>query len=634
MTSFLQTLKNDLAFGSNEQARQSAESDVDYTSIPLYFFELQVLGDSYLFPLTLGILSLTLSEPFSMEPTMTQQGGLFVEEQGQVMRRLSIRGDTGFYPTTLRSGNNPLLAQPADRSFGRRLPKQSGNALSGQRQLQMLQDNVFRLYGDFKRDPNKSAFTKMFFYDNQAHESWQVAPVSFTYDRSASQPLHNPYAIELLILQRADYKALATLSPDTSIFTTLRDQTASLTSLSSRLIACIRDISSVQRQLTLAVHQVAHVVSQAQDVFDATNALLQGTEDLIRAPYASIFALAQDAEAAVLLAYQLRATGAAVADWPEAIKNRFLLVVTLCEQLSMQPQLFSQTPSATQFTGVQAAFANPGGQGMPPIATSFGNLKAQGSSVTASDAAITANQFIAKPKSFSKSFTYQVKLGDSLTTLAAKFLGDPNAWQSIAEINRMLSPIFPTATAASRAYTDDARPRGILVVGQTLFIPDSQSGSTAGVASTNTFLKNDAVIGAKPYDTADAMLYGRDLAYSQTPHGLDLALSQTLGSTDLAVTGGTPNASQAIQTRILTEQGTAALYPSLGLGKVVGFGNKSLDTQALQLRVSQSVAADPRVAQVKDIKVSLGASADAYVVDVSVVLVGQSTTSQVSVKVG
>jgi hypothetical protein len=40
------------------------------------------------------------------------------------------------------------------------------------------------------------------------------------------------------------------------------------------------------------------------------------------------------------------------------------------------------------------------------------------------------------------------------------------------------------------------------------------------------------------------------------------------------------------------------------------------------------------VAQVKDIKVSLGASADAYVVDVSVVLVGQSTTSQVSVKVG
>lgn len=632
MTSLQQTLNNDLVFGSNETQRQGAQNDAAYAQVPLYFFELRVLGNSYLYPLTLGLQSLTLSEPFSMEPTQTQQGGLFVEEQGQVMRRISIRGDTGFYPTNLREGYNKIPLSPADKSFSRDLPVQSGAALSGHRQLQMLQDNVFRLYGDFKRDPKTSESTRMFFYDNQSSESWQVAPVSFLYDRSSSQPLNNPFAIELLVLQRANHKELAAASPDTSIFAALRNQTASLTSLSTRLIACIRDISAVQQQLTLSVHQVAHVVSQAQDVFDSVTALLQGTEDLIRAPYATVFALAQDAESVVQLAYQLQSVGSAIANWPEPIKNRFLLVQTLCEQLSLQGQLFSQTLSASQPNRSLSSSAT-SAQALS-VAPSFGAIKAQGSSQTASDADIRLSQFVATPKSFGKSFTYQVALGDSLVGLAAKFLGDPNAWQSIAEINRMMPPIFATATASARAYTDDIRPRGILVVGQTLFIPDKQT-TNAGVAgaanTTNTFLQNDAVAGAKPSDTAAQMLYGKDLAYSKTAHGLDFSIAQTFGFPDLAITQGTGNVTQAIQTRVLTEQGTAALYPNLGLGKLVGFGNKNLDVQALQLRVSQSVAADPRVAQVKGIKVSLAGSADAYVVDISLVLVGQNATSTVSV---
>ena len=90
---------------SLEQARQKRTGDTRFTLQQgrfLYAFELLVPGAANInnktiraiVPLTLNPQSITLTEPFALTQTPTVGGGLYIEEEGIIARRLSITGTT------------------------------------------------------------------------------------------------------------------------------------------------------------------------------------------------------------------------------------------------------------------------------------------------------------------------------------------------------------------------------------------------------------------------------------------------------------------------------------------------------------------------------------------------------------
>ena len=155
-----------------EAARQEATQDENFYKKIIYYFELQVpeeasqfdAAEVFLFPLALNPENYSMNEPFALEKTCTQGGGLYVEEDGIAGRTIQLRGSTGFKPRPLKGfGTQALKLKIENRSHGRRLLADVFSNLSGQRHFHYLQDVVFRTYSDLKRDPATSEGTNLIF---------------------------------------------------------------------------------------------------------------------------------------------------------------------------------------------------------------------------------------------------------------------------------------------------------------------------------------------------------------------------------------------------------------------------------------------------------------------------------------
>ena len=88
----------------------------------------------------------------------------------------------------------------------------------------------------------------------------------------------------------------------------------------------------------------------------------------------------------------------------------------------------------------------------------------------------------------------------------------------------------------------------------------------------------------------------------------------------MATVTGIDNVKQAADTRLVIEQGTALLYPLLGLQRIVGTGQASADLQQTRLRIQQALEADPRIASVPHL--SAYAQADGVALDITLELIG------------
>lgn len=612
-----------------ETKRQLAAFDADYVVTPTYFFELilppqlQTGRGSYLFPLQIGPQSVAMSEPFAIEVTPTQNGGLFVEEQGIVQRRIRLRGNTGFWPTPLEIDPPQDVEPPQGRSFGRKLPHQKGYPLSGMRHFQFLQDSVFRLYGDLKRDPTTAAQTSLVFHDPQSDEHWLVAPMSFASERTSSQPLIFPYELELLVLDKAQANAVVSKSPDQGLLAALKSVYGATQQFLVRATAAVQDLTAVQDDLRRSVQSVGATLGQVATLISAVSDFVGGTIGFVRSPYRLIFSIAQAAEAACATAENARRLGNTLFAWPRPIVQRFRAISTACEQLGLASKAFIRPASTLQS---QRAVGRPQDVGgAAPNFRSFAQLSAQGSAAIPSDPVLqgAATQVGAGLVDYPGTFSYQVKQGDSLTHIASRFLGAPQLWSVVAAANNMALPIIPNQRAVA-VRTDD-RPLGtVLSIGQVLNIP---SRTAIDVASPDV-----PVVGASPDATAEAQLFGTDLLLRKDASGkFDLQLGSNDGMADFAVVTGVKNVEQAAATRVGIERGSAAMYPLLGLERLVGTGRADVDLQGFKLRVVQALEDDGRIESVSNVQVRSQGDRLEVSVDARLKNLGQSSRLNLTV---
>lgn len=614
-----------------EMTRQIQNKDDFFIKKLLYYFELRIpakvatamnAGDTvFIFPLVLPPQSYSMEEPFTVEVTPTQGGGLYVEENGIVQRTIRISGHTGWRPRTLPLKKTvvPSMKLP-DRSYSRELQKTWIGALSGQRHFQYLQDSVFRTYGDLKKNPETSADTKLFFHNPRDQEDWEVVPQRFTLTRDSGQPLLYRYDIELLAVGPAT-DAKADFSEDQSLYDKLKDIMAWIQSAVSWVQGAINDLTSMINEVRLFIANINTILDNVNTIMEATKDFLDGATALIQAPYAFLETTIEMLENALAIessAKDLRDATNATLDFPEIARQKLRQVQDGLERLGTAPakwerghdKVMDDIRSYQEMRRrVSADRREEARQSTAP--STFSDLRNWGSKLTPGEEIAIDGEIVNGGQVFKFRSAKQVIIGqgDTLMSLSAQHLGDARLWQHIATMNGLQPPFINDQASAplvgsrisGTASGADSSPfPQALGIGSKILIPSNQVSTLD--------LPILPVAGVQLDEPAENQLLGVDLALEVAvgytgEHGAryDIPVNTEMGSVDAKIVEGKANITQAVLQRLVTDKGTDTLYKNVGLQRVVGLGFTEVDIELARFRIVEAIRADPRISSIADV---------------------------------
>jgi len=615
-----------------ERSRQALTQDDKFFRRMLFFFELRVPGNasvtptpqSYRYPLVIPPTSYSLSEPFVVEQTQTLDGGLYVEERGIVAREVRITGNTGVAPR-----RNPgqstfdIILPPERKSYSRKLPQRARAllaALSGQRHFQFLQDSVFRTYADLKRDPATSGGTSLYFYVPKDDERWRAFPLSFDLTRDGASPFLYTYDIRLLVTEPDG----PPISEDKRVLDVVKNPFRMLKFGVQTVQSAILDLANIQGQLDNLITGGTSLIGDAAGIANAASAFLDGTDRLVKTPLQGVTRTKDAIEAGMgtLAQAQLLGSGPSV---PGSLLNTLRKVQDGLLVLASYPEVY-QTPvgAAVEAFNARQSLATSqtpdaleGARSATPPRT-LREWRELGTSLLPGDYRRAREDLglgSTVPR-FSSAVERVVEQGDTLTTIAARFLGDARQWKILAVFNGLQPP-----------FITEQRLPGTLRVGDKILVPSYGKASQRETSLATMGVAVDA--------PAEEHFLGVDFALSPVPGPgdlVDFVVDVENGSVDFKRVRGRENLTQGLTTRVMTEQGTVALYPTLGLRRVVGLGVTAIDVEQAQFSVIEAVSADPRVAAVSGLDFSNTAEApDVITVDMDVSIRGIAKSERIQV---
>jgi len=643
-----------------EVLRQATVNDMNFYAYKLMFFELKIPSQlavfaqngSYLFPLKVPPDSYSLEEPFTVEASATQGGGVYVEENGIAQRVIRISGVTGFKPRPL-NGNGPLvmtMLSPEKKSYTRNLPPFVIDDISGQRHFQYLQDAVFRTYADLKRDPTTAEDTKLMLHIPKDDEHWLVVPQRFQLERTASDRVMYRYTIELLVVDKAE-AVDEDFSEDGSWIESISNAINTVNAAIQLAQGALNDLTALAAEIEGYVDNVATVLDGVAGIIDAASRFVEGVTDLIESPLAILNSLGNIIDSADAFLSTWEESGQSLQNLDDKVKDKWNKLGEALEMLGTQPEAFEPTP--------QGALARANNQVNPlktssaealatakarPPATSLMDFKKLGTALTAGDlqeAKANATFQLQKPVKYRSAKQVSLSAGDTLASLAARHLNDARRWQDIAVINGLKPPFTNKHASLDLRKADEAAMPGVRGLGDRILIPSKSKGVKE--------MPNPATLGVKPEEPSDVRFLGRDFrlelvtTISNPGNPLyDIPIDVARGSQDLQTIQGVANLAQGLTNRVTTEKGTDLLYKRLGMQRIVGTKQVGTDLEMSRFRAIQALQQDPRIARVRKLTfqgidpgttTDVGTPPDALLIDSEVEVRGFTESANVRITV-
>ena len=623
-----------------EKKRQLLSKDSSFYKEMLYFFELHIPPELavgfetvFYFPLVLPPNAYTLKEPFAVEATPTQNGGVFADENGIVQRYIHISGTTGFKPRALpRSSGLPLLAQkPDQKSYSRSLPPFIVSKLSGQRHFQYLQDAVFRTYGDLKRDPVYAPNTKLFFHIVKDDEHWRVLPQDLTLSRSASKPHLYDYSIDLIAIDKAEAKDF-TFSEDKKFLDKMKDSFSRVKAFISAVEGAVADIIAIVGEIKAVIKNIENIIGRVDDLVEKCKDFVSGNFTYINSPFEATLLIAKDIESSLNIYRQLQDMSIdllGVNQLPLKTINDLREIEAQIDMLLLHPILFTQsTQQAVQSTLHRTtlnALSDKKAESLlsgPP--TTLNAVDDLGTSITGGEirraqADIQADTAVLR---YTGAKEVAVSSGDTLPNLAARYLGDAKLWYYIAELNGLRHPYIREEGSANEPVNSLLR---TVAVGDTILIPTYEK--------TPQDLDDLPVLGVGIDRPASLRVLGTDILLNLQTNGLyDIAIDSEHGSTDFLKASGVVNISQVVANRLNIRKGTYVLSRNTGLRRIVGLNMIDADFELLRYAVTEALLADSRFTDIKALDLVSGDTADISVIEARVQVRG--FTDGLTIKTG
>lgn len=626
-----------------EQARQKKTGDTNFLKRMLYFFELVVPAEkmkngeqlNFLFPLIIPPEAMTLSEPFSVEATETLGGGLYVEENGIIQRNLTIRGNTGFHPRNLQTTSNgpggsflksaaraslgalidlgavngkPDLTAMDSPSYSRKLPIRVLAAISGHRHFEYLQDAVFRTYADLKKDPVSAAGTSLRFHNPKDEEHWEVVPKLFELERDKSKNrfLYN-YRIELLIVGPAE-KAEFNYMEDKTLLEQFNDKVRTVKKGVDLVTGGLNDLTRLSAEIKKSISNIVVLIDSVNRIKSAASDFVNGFSSLIDSTHAIVLSTRDMLNNSLHNAYKLERSGT-TSPMPETVVHTFRQVDKGLSFISANPSVFSDSNDTkinevknkqNKYTVDEATITEAKNTESP---SSYTELKNKGTALTRGEAEAISGEIDVGGNYFAYASAIRVLIssGDTLVSLAAKYMGDARLWQYIAILNDLKPPFVSDIASIDLSKRCDEHPfNNALGIGDYILIPSNN-------ASTNSY-GNMAIVGTALSESVENHIFGttfaldpiygkldRPVTYFSNNVKYDIPIDVEGGSIDVKYASGKKNLVQSLIMRIVIEKGTATLFKKLGLSRIVSMNFTPSDLENAKYRIRETILSDPRV---------------------------------------
>jgi hypothetical protein len=648
-----------------EAARQERLDDARFLRGPrpgdtLYLFELRVPGRALsdaggrgvtlFYPMVISPESYTMEEGFAISLTPGLRGGLAVEENGVVQRKLRIAGTTGFAPKKLRADAFPNMTSKAGASHAgmRGGPIWSGAMYSGQRHFHMLQDRVFRLYGDLKRDPNYAADVELYFHNLRDEEHWRVVPEQFNMSRRG---FLYAYEISLIIVgpgNKPDVTSNVDGSPEAAVIGSAATAAGSPAATAGAATAtkkkttpataAVKDTQSWYRNFINNVRALAGTIRQfAADLQGYVTLGLQLVEEAVALveqitnavlSYVSLFVGALDALASLARRIESFIEGvvSAILNFPDLVKQAWF---NLVDALHLGAAFGD--PEAT-ISGASAGLSSSDRRSAQDINTTPNTLRAATGGTESSEAvrrsgtALTTAEIVALRNrlntiedvpAFSSLEDYAVGNADTLTSISLRAFGSPKFGWVIAELNGLRPP-----------YISAVPLPGTVRPGERIALPSLSTGTSGDMISSYVRAESTA--------SRQTQLFFRDAKIgtsSRYSTKVDLVLDATKGNRSVETVEGLANLQQAIKTRLAIQLGQSVLFPTLGMERLIGLNDAEVDAEILRIGLQRTLQADGRVQTIPKIRLTRLDSLDGYEAVIDVVPRSVPSTVQVTADV-
>ncbi len=497
----------------------------------------------------------TLTEPFAVTLTPTEDDSVVAEENGIIIREIVIEGTTG-----LKKRKEEALSRGAS----------IGTEATGPDHFFDLR-NLFREYGELKKDPERGPRIQMIFHNVKEDDHYVVIPRAFETPRdAATNRMHFNYRITLAAIQ--PYPLPSPRNPFTlgiEALSTLQKVSEAVNVARSTLVEAI-DLLDIYAQRIRdpeqAFEDAALSINSAHDFVDGVNRDVALGREFFAATADVWEALQEDMENDI--------DGAPTdEEFEEARRAREMRAAL--EAILREESVFS----APLGSDVASPFA--GDRNLTDADLRDGTAGAQRGSRTRLVLG-GANRSGLELGAFGSSRLDTLKAGDTIDVVAAKAAVPRDA---IILLNDLRYP-----------YITEGGGPGTLRPGDDILIPVRSAGGGSAADPSGGYL------------TPDDILYGVDMALDPilAESGVfDFLIDETHGALDVDHVRGTDNVVQGAQILIGTERGTTTFIFDLGIRRTPGIKGTLANMLLASLYLREAILGDPRITRIDSTRIVL-----------------------------
>jgi hypothetical protein len=449
-------------------------------------------------------------------------------------------------------------------------------------------------------------------------------------------------------------------SEDKSLMDNIKDALRTVKRAIDLGTGAINDVTRMMADVKNTIRDIVKIMDACTTCMNAAQNFVDGVTDFIQLPYAFLDAANRQLEAAIGVVSAGITLGETIDGYkadkmPEFVIQKLRTLHDSLEILGTHPSKWETNAEATirKLREQQSQLARWNlyqqsllGLVTPPVSdvtgqtyvparpTSYDEVNRLGTTPTEGDVTsmggeITTGGEVLPYQSYQ---LVPVEDGDTLLSLAAKYMGDARLWVYIAIANGLKAPFVDRLAAVPLTNKNaDEQPFGqALGVGAMIRIP------TYAQSTVNFPIL--PVLGAHLDEPIENQFLGTDWQLEPTtPEAnnsvmvYDVPIDFEKGSVDAVVVSGVENLKQSILVRLSVEQGTNLLYRKLGLRRIVGMSFPLLDLEMAKFMIAESLAADPRIANIQNVQFQQ--VEDRFETDLQVVVRGLSEARAVNVSV-
>lgn len=515
--------------------------------------------------------SMSIDEPAAVQIVPTQNGGQFIEHQGQIYKNITVSGTTGLRPNRKAGGIIPVFDITISNGNGLASDERTG--------FDDLIDlrNLFRYYWDTKQ--TKRGANIIMVWENGKEGDWFIVePGTIRTARDSSSPFTHTYEFPLRTIERLESSPFFKVTDGVKERNKFDNFMTRMNDTVLKLSAAFATASAfIDRTSAIGQAAVANVLNPVNTVINGLLGIITSGAKSLLVPQLVIGNIAKSAtDIATSLAGDANivyTAGSGVVTGAKEAERAYWDISRLCDSLFNESALFS-TPVSTLVdwhSSISNLALDPNNQSQ---------VLALNSPVNGGSPLESAN--INPTNSVSEA---TINFGEDIRGLAKRLLGDSARWKEIALINRLAAPYISIAGDG----------KSILRPGDIVLFPSvGLISATSSSAAVDTRTSGSSIL---------AQTLGRDIR---------LIATETIGGSsafdfaknirgDLDRIAEVDNLKQAVQIKFDTEIKELPTHPNFG--SQVPIGSKALvrTLTRFKINVRTTLLTDSRIKTVNSV---------------------------------